>query len=103
MGALAVVDSLDVVDSDLLAWWLAERQTPGGGLNGRPEKLPDVTRHLVQHILDRSGVWCVQVCYSWWVLSSLACLKRLAWIDSAKLTEFILKAQVGCSCPSVSP
>jgi len=62
------------VDTDLLAWWLAERQTPGGGLNGRPEKLPDV-------------------CYSWWVLSSLACLKRLAWIDSEKLTQFILQAQ----------
>jgi len=33
------------------------------------------------------------VCYSWWVLSSLACLKRLAWIDSEKLTQFILQAQ----------
>ena len=26
----------------MLGWWLAERQTSGGGLNGRPEKLPDV-------------------------------------------------------------
>ena len=45
-----------------------------GGLNGRPEKLPDV-------------------CYSWWVLSSLCTLKRLNWIDSEKLVNFILRAQ----------
>ena len=48
IGALAVVDALEVVDSDKLAWWLAERQTPGGGLNGRPEKLPDVC--IIVHI-----------------------------------------------------
>lgn len=50
------------VDGDLLAWWLAERQVPVGGLNGRPEKLPDV-------------------CYSWWILSAMAILKRLHWIN----------------------
>ena len=33
---------LDVIDADLLGWWLAERQLKSGGLNGRPEKLPDV-------------------------------------------------------------
>jgi len=43
VGALAVADALDTVDTDLLGWWLAERQTPTGGLNGRPEKLPDVS------------------------------------------------------------
>lgn len=43
MGALAVVGRLDVVERDLLAWWLCERQLPCGGLNGRPEKLEDVT------------------------------------------------------------
>ncbi|CAE8721682.1 unnamed protein product [Polarella glacialis] len=26
------------VDLDQLGWWLCERQTPGGGFNGRPEK-----------------------------------------------------------------
>jgi geranylgeranyl transferase type-2 subunit beta len=34
--------SLDRLDRDLLGWWLAERQVKEGGLNGRPEKLPDV-------------------------------------------------------------
>jgi hypothetical protein len=33
---------------------------------GRPEKLPDV-------------------CYSWWVLSSLSIVERLEWISSYKL------------------
>jgi len=60
--------------ADLLAWWLCERQTPSGGLNGRPEKLQDV-------------------CYSWWCLSALALLGRLDWIDRAALARFVLKCQ----------
>jgi len=46
-----------------------------GGLNGRPEKLPDV-------------------CYSWWVLASLAILGRLHWICPKSLSKFILASQV---------
>ena len=41
-AALAILDRLDVVDVPTLGWWLAERQLPNGGLNGRPEKLEDV-------------------------------------------------------------
>ncbi|KAK9325408.1 terpenoid cyclases/protein prenyltransferase alpha-alpha toroid [Lipomyces orientalis] len=74
LAALSIANRLDLVDKDLLSWWLCERQLPSGGLNGRPEKLPDV-------------------CYSWWVLSSLAILGRLDWIDGQKLREFILDAQ----------
>ena len=74
VGALAIVKRLDLIDKDLLGWWLAERQLPCGGLNGRPEKLEDV-------------------CYSWWVLSSLSAIERLEWIDSAKLAEFIVQCQ----------
>lgn len=65
---------LDLIDRDTLAWWLCERQLPSGGLNGRPEKLPDV-------------------CYSWWVLSSLSILGRLHWIDSDSLKHFIFACQ----------
>lgn len=54
---------------------LSERQTPSGGLNGRPEKLQDV-------------------CYSWWCLSALHVLDRLHWIDQKALTDFILDCQV---------
>lgn len=75
VGALAITDRLDLVDKDLLGWWLAERQLPVGGLNGRPEKLPDV-------------------CYSWWVLSSLCIINRDHWIDGDKLASWILKCQV---------
>jgi geranylgeranyl transferase type-2 subunit beta len=35
-----------MVDSDRLGEWLSERQLPDGGLNGRPEKLPDVIEHV---------------------------------------------------------
>lgn len=42
VGALAITGFLDLVDKDLLGWWLCERQAKSGGLNGRPEKLPDV-------------------------------------------------------------
>lgn len=59
---------LHLVDADRLGWWLCERQLPSGGLNGRPEKLPDL-------------------CYSWWVLSSLAILDRFHWIDKKKLVK----------------
>jgi len=79
VGALAIAATVhpparDVVDGDLLAWWLAERQTPCGGLNGRPEKLPDV-------------------CYSWWCLSCLDILGCLHWVDGPALAAFILACQ----------
>jgi geranylgeranyl transferase type-2 subunit beta len=75
VGALAIADRLDVItDPDALGWWLCERQLPVGGLNGRPEKLPDV-------------------CYSWWVVSSLSILGRLDWISKGKLSEYILACQ----------
>ena len=35
-------DAVDKIDHLFLGWWLAERQVKAGGLNGRPEKLPDV-------------------------------------------------------------
>ncbi|TFY74074.1 hypothetical protein EWM64_g9938, partial [Hericium alpestre] len=72
--ALAILDRLDVIDEKLLGWWLAERQLPNGGLNGRPEKLEDV-------------------CYSFWALSALSVLGKLTWIDSDDLIAFILSAQ----------
>lgn len=75
VGALAIAGRLDLVNKDKLGAWLSERQVDGGGLNGRPEKLEDV-------------------CYSWWVASSLSMIRRLHWIDGKKLTAFILKCQV---------
>ncbi|QDZ21522.1 subunit beta of geranylgeranyl transferase type-2 [Chloropicon primus] len=74
VGALTLLGALDRVDKDRLAWWLCERQTKGGGLNGRPQKLHDV-------------------CYTWWVLSSLQMLGRLHWVDRSKLIHFILSCQ----------
>ena len=78
VGALAIAGRLDLVDRDRLGGWLSERQLPNGGLNGRPEKLEDV-------------------CYSWWVLTSLAMIDRIHWIDGEKLTQFILQCQVNWS------
>ena len=82
VGALSIAGRLDLVDKDRLGGWLSERQLPHGGLNGRPEKLEDV-------------------CYSWWVASSLAMIDRLHWIDGEKLITFILKCQV-CLVPRLS-
>ncbi|XP_035747691.1 geranylgeranyl transferase type-2 subunit beta isoform X2 [Egretta garzetta] len=73
-GFLAITDQLHQINVDLLGWWLCERQLPSGGLNGRPEKLPDV-------------------CYSWWVLASLKMIGKLHWIDREKLRCFILACQ----------
>jgi len=82
VGALAIAKSLhrlfddgdDDGGSDLLAWWLSERQCDSGGLNGRPEKQADV-------------------CYSWWILSALSILGKVSWIDTYKLASFILRCQ----------
>ena len=46
VAALAILDRLDLIDVSNLAWWLCERQLPNGGLNGRPEKLEDVSGPL---------------------------------------------------------
>lgn len=74
LAALTIAGRIDVVDADRLGRWLSERQVEGGGLNGRPEKTEDV-------------------CYSWWVMSSLKMIGRLHWIDGEKLTRFILGCQ----------
>ncbi|XP_062150822.1 geranylgeranyl transferase type-2 subunit beta 1-like [Alnus glutinosa] len=74
VGALALTGLLHHIDKDLLGWWLCERQVKSGGLNGRPEKLPDV-------------------CYSWWVLSSLIMIDRVHWINKEKLVQFIIDCQ----------
>ncbi|KAH8105170.1 rab geranylgeranyltransferase [Cristinia sonorae] len=74
VALLAILDKLDEIDQETLAWWLAERQLPNGGLNGRPQKLEDV-------------------CYSFWVLSAMSILGKLTWIDADKLIQFILSAQ----------
>ena len=74
VGALAIADGLEHVDSELLGWWLCERQVDSGGLNGRPEKQADV-------------------CYSWWNISSMCIIGRMNWIDRGRLAQFILNAQ----------
>lgn len=76
VGCFAISKRMDQLqEKELLAWFLAERQNPrDGGLNGRPEKTSDV-------------------CYSWWVLSSLAMMKRLDWINGQKLREFIRQCE----------
>jgi len=77
-AALTITGQLDSFlgeeGKDRLGAWLSERQQASGGLNGRPEKLVDV-------------------CYSWWVMSSMALIDRLHWIDTPKLTKFILECQ----------
>lgn len=80
LASLSLLGRLHCASADRLGWWLCERQLPllkngsGGGLNGRPEKLPDV-------------------CYSWWVLASLAMLGRLHWISADGVRRFILDSQ----------
>lgn len=74
VGALCIGNALHRIDQDRLGYWLAERQLPTGGLNGRPEKKADV-------------------CYSWWVVSSLAMLGRLHWVSGPDLFRYILGCQ----------
>ncbi|VDP41471.1 unnamed protein product [Heligmosomoides polygyrus] len=72
--ASLLLSRLESIDRDRTAEWLAQRQCLSGGLNGRPEKLPDV-------------------CYSWWVLASLAMLRRLNWVNKEMMVRFIYACQ----------
>ncbi|KAK4157842.1 terpenoid cyclases/protein prenyltransferase alpha-alpha toroid [Chaetomidium leptoderma] len=74
VAALTIAGRQDLVDKERLGRWLSERQIAGGGLNGRPEKKEDV-------------------CYSWWVLSSLEMIGKTHWIDKDQLVAFILSSQ----------
>ncbi|CAG4979360.1 unnamed protein product [Colias eurytheme] len=74
VGTLSICKRMDALKADELAWWLCERQLPSGGLNGRPEKLPDL-------------------CYSWWVMASLSMLNRIHWVDKDNLEQYILACQ----------
>jgi geranylgeranyl transferase type-2 subunit beta len=82
VGALAIAGAMDKLqnnnndddEDDLLGWWLSERQVDSGGLNGRPEKQADV-------------------CYSWWILSSLSILGKVSWISTDKLAAYICRCQ----------
>ncbi|ORY57467.1 terpenoid cyclases/protein prenyltransferase alpha-alpha toroid [Pseudomassariella vexata] len=74
LAALSIAGRMESVEVDKLGKWLSERQVAGGGLNGRPEKDEDV-------------------CYSWWVLSSLEMIGRTHWIDRDALIAFILRCQ----------
>ncbi|CAH2038021.1 unnamed protein product, partial [Iphiclides podalirius] len=74
VGTLSICKRMDALHADELSWWLCERQLPSGGLNGRPEKLPDL-------------------CYSWWVMASLSMLNRIHWVDKKNLEQFILACQ----------
>lgn len=74
LAALSIANRKDLIDVDKLAGWLSERQVACGGLNGRPEKKEDV-------------------CYNWWVLSSLEMIGRSHWIDREELIKFTLSCQ----------
>lgn len=57
-----MMDKMEEFDLDRTLLFLSIRQTSCGGFNGRPEKLPDV-------------------CYSWWVLSSIRTIIDTKTID----------------------
>jgi hypothetical protein len=67
VAALAILERLGDFtstndDDDMLGWWLAERQLPNGGLNGRPEKLEDVwifQEFLAPNLIKPPGVLLV--------------------------------------------
>lgn len=77
VGALALCGGLEQMEEgrrERLGWWLCERQLECGGFNGRPDKLEDV-------------------CYSWWVLSSVELLGMQEFIDGERLAGFIGRCQ----------
>ena len=53
--------------------------------------------HFYEVPIINKSLDALQVCYSFWVLSSLSILNKLSLINSDKLTTFILSAQVSCA------
>ena len=74
IGFLSVTNQLGLINKNYTGQWLAERQTHLGGFNGRPEKLPDV-------------------CYSWWVMSSMYMIGADSYFDKKLMIKFILECQ----------
>ncbi|KAJ7283809.1 rab geranylgeranyltransferase [Mycena rebaudengoi] len=84
VNALSLLGCLDQLDRDKTVDYIKQCRNFDGGFGSYigaeshamqgPEKLEDV-------------------CYSFWVLSALSILDKVAWIDSEKLTSFILSAQ----------
>ena len=75
VGGISIMNALKFFDEEKIMKFLAIRQTSTGGFNGRPEKLPDV-------------------CYSWWVLSSIKAIPRnYEIVDLKALEGYILKCQ----------
>ena len=56
--------------------------------------------HHIQSLLCVILEKLPDVCYSWWVLASLAMLGRLHWIDKQKMVTFILACQVNITFTS---
>lgn len=73
-GFLSVTGQLNLINIEQTGQWLAARQTHQGGFNGRPEKLADV-------------------CYSWWVLSSMYMIGTEDFFDKDLLIKWILECQ----------
>ncbi|PRQ20298.1 putative protein geranylgeranyltransferase type II [Rosa chinensis] len=92
VGALAITGSLHRIDKDLLVWWLCERQVKSGGLNGRPEKLPDFSSSWeVLMAIQRNILMCAT--HGGFYISSLIMIDRVHWINKEKLAKFILDCQ----------
>ena len=75
-----------IFDQDTLAWWLVERQVPGGGLNGRPQKLErkrdsSLAYHMTAH-LRMNGVY--------WGVCALELMGASDALDRNALVDFVL-------------
>ena len=83
ISAVALLGKLEQLPLKKIKSFLATRQTKFGGFNGRPEKLPDV-------------------CYSWWVLSSLHTVNS-ALISKSKFHSAFMRDHHNNPNVSISP
>jgi geranylgeranyl transferase type-2 subunit beta len=74
VSAFALLNKMDKIPVKKVKQFLSSRQTKLGGFNGRPEKLPDL-------------------CYSWWVLSSLHSVNTQIMQSSTLFSTFMKDAE----------
>lgn len=81
VSAFALLNKMSRIPVKKVKQFLGSRQTKLGGFNGRPEKLPDL-------------------CYSWWVLSSLHSVNTQIMNSSVFFNAYMQDDQTN---PNVSP
>ncbi|THF99588.1 hypothetical protein TEA_023849 [Camellia sinensis var. sinensis] len=98
--SLALLHSMDKINVDKAVKYFVSCKNLDGGFGCSPGAESHAAQ-ILYIILTRTSLGGgyvsnrlnLEVCYSWWVLSSLVMIDRVQWIHKEKLVKFILDCQ----------